>query len=224
MSDEQSLPNPEAERLTPVEARVLGCLIEKQATTPELYPLTLNALVGACNQKTSREPIMNLEPGQVGQTLRRMEARGLTRLVMGARADRWEHKADKALQLTPPQRILLGLLLLRGPQTVNELLTRSTRMHPFEDHEQVRFQLERLVTLGKAVRLPRQAGQREERYAHLLCGPVDVAAMAPRARAERSDESPHVLERLEVLEARVAELEARLAAVDNGTRDESSDS
>jgi len=130
---------PEAKMLTTegrpfegTEIRILGCLIEKQATNPETYPLTLNALVLACNQKTSREPVMNLSPGQVGQSLRALEGQGFTRLVMGSRADRWEHRVDKALELVPAQVILTGLLFLRGPQTVNELLTRSGRMHDFE--------------------------------------------------------------------------------------------
>ena len=117
-----------AEPLTSGEARVLGCLIEKQATTPESYPLTLNAVVLACNQKTSREPLMSLTPGQVGQSLRSLEGRGLSRLVMGSRADRWEQRCEKALELVPAQVILTGLQLLRGPQTLNELLTRSQRM------------------------------------------------------------------------------------------------
>ena len=134
----QSPENPQIEsdtgpRLNSIEIRILGSLIEKQATHPETYPLTLNALVLACNQKTSREPVMNLTPGQVGQSLRALEGRGFTRLVMGSRADRWEHKVDKELELVPPQVILLGLLFIRGPQTLNELLTRSGRMLDFED-------------------------------------------------------------------------------------------
>ena len=130
-------------RLDAIEIRILGALIEKQATNPETYPLTLNALVLACNQKTSREPVMSLTQGQVGHSLRALEGRGFTRLVMGSRADRWEHRVDKALELVPAQVILLGLLFLRGPQTLNELLTRSSRMHDFEDTEQVQHQLER---------------------------------------------------------------------------------
>ena len=99
-------------QLNSAEVRILGCLIEKQATNPETYPLTLNALVLACNQKTSREPVMNLTPGQVGQSLRALESQQLTRLVMGSRADRWEHRVDKTLELVPAQLILTGLLLL----------------------------------------------------------------------------------------------------------------
>ena len=107
-SDDTSRPEP----LNAAEVRILGCLIEKQATTPEAYPLTLNALVLACNQKTSRDPLMNLTPGAVGQGLRNLEERGFVRLVMGSRADRWEHRIDKALELVAPQVTLLSLLLL----------------------------------------------------------------------------------------------------------------
>lgn len=141
--------------LSAVDARILGSLVEKQATTPETYPLTLNALVLACNQKTSRDPVMNLTPGQVGQSLRQLEGRGLVRLVMGGRADRWEHTLGKGLELVAPQVALLGLLFLRGPQTLNELLTRSNRLHDFDDVEQIRHHLERLAGRGLAVQIGR---------------------------------------------------------------------
>ncbi|MDM8347694.1 DUF480 domain-containing protein [Pseudomonas sp. sp1636] len=202
--------------LSAVEARTLGCLIEKQATTPEVYPLTLNALVLACNQKTSREPLMNLNPGQVGQGLRSLEGRGLARLVMGSRADRWEQRADKALELVAAQVVLVGLLLLRGPQTVNELLTRSSRMHEFEEAEQVQHHLERLISRGLACLLPRQAGQREDRYMHLLGEPADLQALL-EARAGETERAPVAAQqesRLDALEARIAELEARLARLE----------
>ncbi|MBU0524585.1 MAG: DUF480 domain-containing protein [Gammaproteobacteria bacterium] len=203
-------------RLNSTEIRILGSLIEKQATSPETYPLTLNALVIACNQKTSREPVMNLTQGQVGQSLRALEGRGFTKLVMGSRADRWEHKVDKALELVPAQVILTGLLFLRGPQTVNELLTRSARMHEFEDAEQVVHQLERLIARGLALLIPRQAGQREDRYMHALGDPADIEVIlaARQNPAERSAGSGVSLERIEELEARIAALEERLARLE----------
>ena len=203
-------------RLSSTELRILGSLIEKQATSPETYPLTLNALVIACNQKTSREPVMNLSQGQVGQSLRALEGCGFTRLVMGSRADRWEHRLDKALELVPAQVILSGLLFLRGPQTVNELLTRSGRMHDFEDAEQVVHQLERLIARGLAMLIPRQAGQREDRYMHALGDPADIEAIleARQNPAERGSASGVSLERLEELEARIAALEERLARLE----------
>lgn len=203
-------------RFTSTEVRVLGALIEKQATSPETYPLTLNALVLACNQKTSREPVMNLSQGQVGQALRALEGQGLTRLQMGSRADRWEQRVDKALELVPAQVTLLGLMFLRGPQTVNELLTRSSRMHEFEDTEQVLHQLERLIARGFALHLPRQAGQREDRYTHALGDPAEIETIlaARQQGTERSAGGAVSLERIEALEARIAALEERLAALE----------
>ncbi|QXG38772.1 YceH family protein [Pseudomonas viridiflava] len=203
-------------QLSSTEVRILGCLIEKQATNPETYPLTLNALVLACNQKTSRDPVMNLTQGQVGQSLRALEGQGLTRLVMGSRADRWEHKVDKGLELVPAQVILTGLLLLRGPQTVNELLTRSNRMHDFEDAEQVVHQLERLIARGLATLIPRQAGQREDRYMHALGNHEDLQALLAQRQntPDRSTATAASNERLEELEARVLALEERLAKLE----------
>ena len=215
-SDSTLLDAPSEPRLDAIEIRILGSLIEKQATNPETYPLTLNALVLACNQKTSREPVMSLTQGQVGHSLRALEGRGFTRLVMGSRADRWEHRVDKALELVPAQVILLGLLFLRGPQTLNELLTRSSRMHDFEDTEQVQHQLERLIAHDLALLVPRQSGQREDRYMHALGDPADIdTLMAARQQpAERSSGSSVSLERFEALEARIAALEARLAELE----------
>lgn len=207
---------PGIDPLSATEARILGCLIEKQATTPETYPLTVNAVVLACNQKTSREPLMTLTEGQVGQGLRSLEGRGLSRLVMGGRADRWEQRADKTLELVKPQVALIGLLLLRGPQTLSELLTRSNRLFQFDDVAEVQHQLERLAARGLAMLLPRQSGQREDRYMHLLGEPADLEALlaarsqadsAPRAGA--ADDS-----RIAELEARVAALEERLARLE----------
>ncbi|WP_248747931.1 DUF480 domain-containing protein [Pseudomonas sp. MWU12-2037] len=203
-------------QLNSTEIRILGSLIEKQATSPETYPLTLNALVLACNQKTSREPVTNLNQGQVGQSLRALEGRGFTRLVMGSRADRWEHRVEKALELVPAQVVLIGLLFLRGPQTVNELLTRSGRMHDFEDSEQVVHQLERLIARGLALLIPKQAGQREDRYTHALGGPADIEAIlaARQQGPERSAAGAVSVERIEELEARIAALEERLARLE----------
>jgi uncharacterized protein YceH (UPF0502 family) len=229
MADEQdgenTVENTEALQLNSTEVRILGCLIEKQATHPESYPLTLNALVLACNQKTSREPVMNLTPGQVGQSLRALESLQLTRLVMGSRADRWEQRVDKTLELVPAQLILSGLLFLRGPQTVNELLTRSNRMHDFDDTAAVVHQLERLIGRGLAVLIPRQAGQREDRYMHALGDPADLetALVARQHAAERGGSSNSssggsgnsaLIERIDTLEARITELEERLALLE----------
>ncbi|MBC3453052.1 YceH family protein [Pseudomonas mosselii] len=202
-------------RFSSIEIRVLGSLIEKQATSPETYPLTLNALVLACNQKTSREPVMNLTPGQVGQALRNLESQEMARLQMGSRADRWEQRVDKALELVPAQLVLMGLMFLRGPQTLSELLTRSNRLYAFEDVDQVQHQLERLVSRELALHLPRQAGQREDRYTHALGDPAEIEAILAARQQDGGHRSASVAdERIEALEARVAALEARLAQLE----------
>ena len=154
---------------------------------------------------------MNVQQGEAGKALRQLEERGFARLVMGSRADRWEQRAEKTLGLVAPQVTLLGLLLLRGPQTLGELLTRSSRMHAFDGTDDIRHQLDRLASRGFAILLPRQAGQREERFTHLLSGPIDVEAFAMAV----SDDSAGARgatnnDRIERLEARIADLEARL--------------
>ena len=214
MSEQQ---NASEGRFTSTEIRILGSLNEKQATSPESYPLTLNALVLACNQKTSREPVMNLSPGQVGQALRALEGQGFARLQMGSRADRWEQRVDKALELVPAQLVLMGLMFLRGPQTINELLTRSNRLHEFEDGDQVQHQLERLISRELAVHLPRQAGQREDRYTHALGDPAEIEAILAARQQSAGERSPAAgvsQERIEALEARIAALEERLALLE----------
>jgi len=225
MNDESSSA-PEREPLTAVEIRILGSLIEKQLTTPETYPLTLNSLVTACNQKTSREPVMDLTPGQVGQALRRLEGEQMVRLQMGSRADRWEQRLDKALELVKPQWVLLGLLFLRGPQTLNELLTRSQRMHDFDDTEEVRHQLERLAARQFVMLVERQPGQREDRYMHLLGSAADleaaIASSGRQASGGRGEHSAQDESRIAELEARVAALEERLARLEQD-RDNSVD-
>lgn len=202
-----------APRLTPIEARILGSLIEKAATTPDVYPLTLNNVVLACNQKTAREPTMNLIPGDVGHALRQMEVRGLVKSEYGARSERYLHRMDKVLDLTPAQTCLLSLLMLRGPQTLHELLTRSERLHRFADIDDVRHTLERLAERDAPMvrRLPRGGGQREDRYAQLLCGePVmpERSIESSPSRAHDSDAMDALLARIDALEARVAVLEA----------------
>jgi uncharacterized protein YceH (UPF0502 family) len=199
--------------LTPVEARILGSLAEKAATTPDTYPLTLNNLVLACNQKTAREPVTNLSPGEIGHALRQLEPRGLVKSEYGARAERYHHRIDRVFDLTPAQGSLMALLLLRGPQTLHELLSRSERMHRFAGTEDVRHALERLAERETPLvrRLPRGSGRREDRYAHLLCGEPAMPERdddAPAARGQDSQAMDALLARIEALEARVAALEA----------------
>ncbi len=160
---------------------------------------------------------MNLTQGQVGQALRALEGQDMTRLQMGSRADRWEQRVDKALELVPAQLILMGLMFLRGPQTLNELLTRSNRLHDFDDTEQIQHQLERLISRGLALHLPRQAGQREDRYTHALGDPAEIEVILAARQQEggaRSSGGSVSEDRIEALEARIAALEARLAELE----------
>ena len=206
--------------LEPVEARILGALVEKQATTPEAYPLTANAVQLACNQKTNREPVLELEQGEVGHALRALEQRGLVRSVHGARAQRYEHRFAQAYSLTLKQQALLALLLLRGPQTAAELLARSERLQAFDGVDEVRDTLERLQQRDLATCLGRAAGQREDRYMHLLCGPVDVASLPVPASSPRAAGADSTLEaRVRVLEDRLARLERQLGLADAGDGD-----
>ncbi len=223
MTDTDALPeNPSAEnplpetfRLTLIEARVLGCLVEKEATTPEQYPLTENATLTACNQKTSRDPVMELSLGEIGHTLRQLEGRGIIRSVHGARAQRYEHRFASHFGVTAQQQALLALLLLRGPQTLAELASRSERMAKFAAIDDVKHALERLAQreIPLLLRLPKLPGQREERWAQLLTGPVDVHALAAREAASASassQEREDMAARITALEARIAALEAAL--------------
>ncbi len=201
--------------LSAAQARALGCLIEKEATTPDAYPLTVNAAQVAANQKTAREPVMALSTGDVHHALRQLETLGLARQQFSSRAERYEHRAGAALDLTRQQLALLGLLLLRGPQTLGELLTRSERLVSFQDTEELRHHLERMIQRGLAVQLPRASGQREDRYMHLLAGPVDVQALAEQYRSAPSGGggagNPALEARVQQLEATVADLQEQLA-------------
>ena len=199
--------------LSKIEARIIGALIEKEATTPEAYPLTANAVVLACNQKNNREPVMELEPGEVGHALRDLENRSLVRSVHGSRAQRYEHRFTQQISVTVKQQAELSVMLLRGPQTVAELLTRCERLAPFADAEEVRQTLDRLMqrTPTLVVKLGRGPGQREDRYMHLLCGAVDEAAFAaaPRPPTQAVDRSG-MEARIDALESDVQSLRGEL--------------
>ncbi len=203
--------------LTQVEAPIHGSQAEKAATTPDVYPLTLNNLVLACNQKTAREPVTNLSAGEIGHALRQLEPRGLVKSEYGARAERYYHRIDRVFDLTPAQGSLMALLFLRGPQTLHELLSRSERMHRFAGTDDVRHALDRLAERETPMvrRMPRGPGQREDRYAHLLCGePV---------MPERDDDTPaariHDAQAQDALLARIEALENRVAALESLARD-----
>ncbi len=211
----QPAASPPLVQLTALEARVLGCLIEKAATTPEVYPLTLNAAHLACNQKSNRDPIMHAEVGAVGQALRTLEDKRLVRVVHGARALRYEHTIDAALNLMARPRAVIALLLLRGPQTLAELFTRSERLADFPNVELLGDTVERLIARDPplVVRIGRASGQREDRYMHLLSGPVSIESL-PASRAEArhdgTDRYAQLEARIEELERAVVELQARL--------------
>lgn len=200
--------------LTPIEARVLGCLIEKKELTPDVYPLTLNAAHAAANQKTAREPVMALEQVEVHRALKTLEQKGLVRQVFGSRVERYEHLAAQRFSLTSPQIAILGLLLLRGPQTAGELMARSERMARFQSVEDLRTELDMLIGKRPALvqEIGRGPGQREDRYAHLLSGPIDLAALAAQ-RGPSAMPASDVEARLQALEEEVATLRARLDAL-----------
>jgi hypothetical protein len=169
--------------LSDVEARVLGCLVEKEITTPEYYPLSLNALIHACNQKSNRDPLMNLEEDAVRGALRALGEQTLTRSASGdSRVAKYEHRLADTFNFTRPETAILCELLLRGPQTPGELRSRAERMHPFEDLSVVQSTLKHLMEREPPLvkLLPRQAGNKEARYAHLLLGDVEVLEAPPR--------------------------------------------
>ncbi len=214
MPDTDNTTTPDAPQLSAAEARIVASLVEKEATTPDTYPMTLNAIVLACNQKTAREPFMQLEPGAVGHALRQLETRGWIKSQHAARADRYAHRVEAKLDLSRAHTALLALLMLRGPQTVHELLARSERLAKFDTIGDVQYALERLAQRDPAMvrLLPRQGGQREDRYAHLLSGEPAYVASTHSTATGSSASSPALTERVAALEARLAELEARLDA------------
>lgn len=194
-----------------MQVRVLGALMEKKETTPDQYPLTVNSLRNACNQKSARNPVTAYTEGEVGHTLRELEGMDLVRETWGARVSKYEHRADKTWKLYSRSLAVVCVLMLRGPQTLGELRSHSQRLFEFDDLEDVRLVLEHLIDNGFATLLPRQPGQKEARYAHLLCGEAQVPEVAPQAPAAReSARRDDLLERIEALEARVAELEQKL--------------
>jgi hypothetical protein len=202
----------DAPLLEPIEARVLGCLMEKQRTTPDAYPLTLNALVVACNQKTSRDPVMSLTAGEVGHTVNELRDRGLIHASFAGRAERYDHKMASNYHLNRQEQALICTLMLRGPQTIGELRTNAGRMAEIPDLDAVEEILTALEQRDPplVVRLPRLPGRREERFAHLLSGAVvqeDIAAPAAVAGSHSSKG------RIDALEAEVARLKKELEAL-----------
>jgi len=217
------------EPLTPEELRVVACLVEKQFTTPDSYPLTENAVVAACNQLSNRNPVVAYDTSTVRVTLTELRQRGLARVIHtpGARVPKHRQVLDEALGLSRAEVSLLAVLALRGPQTVGELRTRTERMHDFASLSEVEEALDGLADRHEplVMRLERQPGQKEARFAQLLGGPVDAAAWAAPAASGTSGASggdggferpasvggPGRTDRVAALEARVESLEAELA-------------
>ena len=208
------------EPLTPVEARVLGTLMEKARTVPDSYPMSLNAIVSGCNQKSSRDPISNLSEAEVQEALDGLKRRSLAFTTRGSRVDRWEHNFQRALVVPEQSAVLLGLLMLRGPQTAGELRIHSERWYRFADISSVEGFLEEMRDRSAekggplVVQLPRAPGAREGRWAHLLCGPVDVGALADAAEAAAPAMADGALAlRIAALEDEVEALKSQLARI-----------
>jgi uncharacterized protein YceH (UPF0502 family) len=211
--------------LDPIQTRVLGSLIEKEITTPENYPLSLNALVNACNQKSSREPVLELTEEEVRQALHALDDENYVSTLHDARVPKYEHRIRTVLNLRRDETAVLCLLMLRGPQTAGELRSRADRLHTFDDIAAVQTTLDRLATREAGpespgsngastgpltVLLPRQPGSREARYAHLLSGPPDLSAVSSQPIAARETSGTS---RLAQLEQEVATLTAALSAL-----------
>ena len=199
--------------LSTVAARVLGSLIEKEITTPEYYPLSLNALANACNQKNNREPVMHLDEEEIRESLRRLEDDGLAGPVRGteSRVTKYEHRVQEVFNFTRAEVAVMCVLLLRGPQTPGELRGRTERMHRFEELSDVQASLQKLMQRDPALVkvLTRQPGTKEARYAHLLSGePVDMVATVESAGAGRGLEAE-----VAALREQVAELRAQVEKV-----------
>jgi uncharacterized protein len=199
-----------------VEIRVVACLVEKQRTTPDVYPLSLNALRLACNQSTNRDPVVDYDEQTVSDALRRTALRGWTRLTSGAgsRARKYRHLLDDALDVDSGELAVLAVLMLRGAQTPGELKQRTERLEGFADLGAVNEVLDRLIERGFVIRHPRRPGQKEERYEQVLGGEgaveIDLGEAAPEAGLPATDESPAPAASVEEETARLDRLEAEL--------------
>jgi len=207
--------------LSPAEARVLGTLMEKARTVPDSYPLTLNMVVSGCNQKTSRDPLMNLGETEVQDALDSLKLLSLVFESSGSRVARYEHNFQRAVGVPEQSAVLLGLLMLRGPQTAGELRINSERWYRFADISSVDAFLDELHERSEekggplVVKLARAPGTREQRWAHLLCGPVamDAPAAAPGAAGISLDDTRRLQARIRALEEEVSTLRSALQNV-----------
>jgi uncharacterized protein YceH (UPF0502 family) len=206
--------------LDEIEARVLGSLLEKDITTPDYYPLSVNALTNACNQKNNRDPVMNLDEDSIRKALRTLNEKGLAGSAGGAdsRVPKYEHRLQEAFNFTRPELAIICVLLLRGPQTPGELRGRTDRMYRFEELTDVLAALDHLMKRDPPLvkMLPRQPGTKESRYAHLFCGavpgwepPAEPSVVAPRSSAE-GDSIRRLESEVAALRSELAELRQRM--------------
>ena len=206
-------------KLSAAEARALGALVEKEITTPDYYPLTLNALINACNQRSNREPVMDLDEDDTRQALHGLENKGLAGRARSAdgRVTKYEHWLGEAFNFSRAETALICVLLLRGPQTPGELRGRTERMHRFEEIGDVLAGLQKLMERDPSLVavLPRQPGTKEARYAHLLSGPVESIQMPTSAAPGQMSvaTTPEQDDRVAKLESTVAELQREVAAL-----------
>lgn len=198
------------------EARVIASLMEKELTTPNNYPLTLNSLLAACNQKSNREPVMALTEGQLGNVVNRMADRGLLFVEYGERSIRISHKARSSFRLDHKQQAVLAVLMLRLPQTLNDILTRTARMADFSGTDEILRIVEEFIARVPplVVRFTKGEGRREDRYSHLLCGAVKMPAGMDSARTPARESSAVENDRLSRLEKRVLELEEKIRSLE----------
>jgi uncharacterized protein YceH (UPF0502 family) len=214
-----------SEVLSNIEARIIGCMIEKSITTPDVYPLTLNALVSACNQKSGRDPMMSLQQGEVLHTIRALEYKTLVQMEENfkSRTEKFSQRFCNSRysdnQFDPAQLAVVCLLLLRGPQTPGELKARSGRLHSFDDNSAVIVTCNSLIERDGdplLVKLPRTPGRKDSEYMHTFCGPVDVEAYSAAAgtssdsKASKRSNVSDLEERVSRLEAELAELKAKI--------------
>lgn len=202
------------ENLEHTELRILGALVEKQLTTPEYYPLTLNALVNACNQKNNRDPVVSFDEKTVSDALERLRDRNLVYIFYGsnARVPKYKHMLPSVYELEPSETAVMAVLMLRGPQTIGELRERTSRMHEFSGLDEVQTTLDSLVRRDEplVVKLERQSGQKDARFAHLLSGEIDVEAIAA-AHQPRAIQTEAANNRVGKLESEVERLNNEVA-------------
>ena len=198
-----------------IEARVIGALSEKHLTTPQNYPLTINSLMNACNQKSNREPVMKLTEGQIGHTVNGLVERKLAGIDYGDRSNKISHRICVELDIDRKQQALLTVMLLRKPQTLNELKTRTARMADFDDINDIQNSLDAMIDRDEPllVLIPKGAGRREDRFTHTLCGEVDLSSIEKESIVTVHPEFDN--SKLEEIEARLAIIEEKLGIIRN---------